>query len=294
MRASNQGGAVVVVGSLHHDIVVEADRQPLRGETLMGDKWYPKFGGKGGNQAVAAARAGADVHVIGAVGRDSFGDTLIAGLDEAGVDHSGVARLDTGSGMSVAMVDGEGDYAAVVVTGANAAIDAEAVRTSDVLQRASVLLLQNEVPADINMVAAQTARDAGALVVWNAAPMRPDPERLIEMVDVLVVNAVEAEQFCGLRVGSLENAKQAAQMICEGGVDAVVTAGSAGCAWATPHGDSGALPAEFVKDAKAHGAGDVYCGVLAAKIADCSLSESIQAASTAAHRHVSGQPVFQD
>ena len=288
MRGLKSGGPVVVVGSLHHDIVVRADRQPMRGETLMGHEWFPKFGGKGGNQAVAAAQLGAAVSFIGAVGRDAFGDELIAGLDANGVDRTAVERVETGSGMSVATIDRDGDYAAVVVTGANAAISRKSVSGNETLACASILLLQNEVPPAINLTAAETARNAGATVIWNAAPMRADDENLVDLVDILVVNAIEAEQFCGQPVNSLDDAEQAALRLCGSGTDAVVTAGSAGCAWATAEGDKGRLSAAKVERPRAHGAGDVFCGALAAKLADASLSKSIRFASTAAHRHVSG------
>ncbi len=288
MRRSISADPVVVVGSLHHDIVVRADRQPMRGETLMGHEWFPKFGGKGGNQAVAAAQLGANVFFIGAVGDDAFGDELVAGLDAAAVDRTAVERVEVGSGMSVATIDHEGDYAAVVVTGANAAISRESVRGNEALARASILLLQNEVPPEINLLAAETAHKAGTMVLWNAAPMRADREGLIERVDLLVVNAVEAEQFCGQSVDSLEEAEQAALRLCASGTDVVVTAGTAGCAWATTQGDTGCLPAKRVERPQAHGAGDVFCGALAAKLANASLSQSVQFASAAAHRHVSG------
>lgn len=288
MNVSKSGGPVAVVGSLHHDIVVQADRQPLRGETLMGHKWFPKFGGKGGNQAAAAARLGAKTHMIGAVGQDSFGDDLIAGLDSAGVDRTAVERVKTGSGMSVAIVDAEGDYSAVVVTGANAEINQETVATSSVMDRASVLLLQNEVPLVINQIAAAKAQQAGASVLWNAAPMRPDPEAFVKMVDLLIVNAVEAEQLCGQKVGSLQEAERAAFKLRDLGVSTVVTAGAAGCAWATLEGETGSLPAVAVAQGQAHGAGDVFCGALAAHLINAPLSQSIEFASAAAHRHVSG------
>lgn len=288
MRIRKPGGSVVVVGSLHHDIIVRADRQPLRGETLMGHEWFPKFGGKGGNQAVAAARLGAETHMIGAIGEDSFGDALIAGLDAAGVSRERVSRVATGSGMSVAMVDSEGDYSAIVVTGANAWLDPEEFDQTTIFDRASILLVQNEIPAAVNLAAAQAARRAGAAVLWNAAPMRPDTDALIELVDLLIMNAVEAEQFCGQPVRSLDEAAEAARSICQAGTNTVVTVGAAGCAWATANGDEGSLPAERVENAQAHGAGDVFCGALAAHLVDAPLSVSLSFAAEKARRHVAG------
>jgi ribokinase len=117
---------VVVVGSLHYDILVDAPDRPRKGETVTGRSWAPKFGGKGGNQAAAARRQGAPTAMVGAVGKDSFGAALLEGLDRAKVDRSAVAILDgVGSGMSVAIFDDGGDYGAVIVSGANLAFAAD-------------------------------------------------------------------------------------------------------------------------------------------------------------------------
>lgn len=291
MRAAKPDGPVVVVGSLHHDIVVRADRQPMRGETLMGHEWFPKFGGKGGNQAVAASKLGAETHMIGAVGRDAFAEDLIAGLERAGVNHEAVARVSKGSGMSVATIDRDGDYAAVVVSGANTAIDPGAVSSAKVFERTAVLLLQNEVPPEVNLCAAQAAQAVGAVVLWNAAPMRPDPEGLLNLVDLLIVNAVEAEQLCGQSVSTLDEAEAAAVALSDMGSSAVVTAGAAGCAWSTSDGLIGRLPARLAENPQSHGAGDVFCGALAANLPQRSLEESLKAASEQAFRHVSGFPI---
>jgi ribokinase len=121
--ASAPPPAVVVVGSLHYDIMVDAPDRPRKGETIAGRSGAPKFGGKGGNQAVAARRQGVPTDMVGAVGDDSFGTALLAGLDRAKVDRKNVAVLSgIGSGMSVAIFDNDGDYGAVIVSGANLAI----------------------------------------------------------------------------------------------------------------------------------------------------------------------------
>src|SRR5215211_1778207 len=167
---------VVVVGSLHYDIMVDAPDRPRKGETVTGYSWRPKFGGKGGNQAVAAAKAGADVRMAGA----------------GGVDASRVARLPgAGSGMSVAISDAGGDYGAVIVSGANLLVDPAALAEPGLWQGARALILQNELPDAINISAARAARTAGATVCLNAAPYRPLPGELAALIDVLVVNAIE-------------------------------------------------------------------------------------------------------
>jgi ribokinase len=143
MTMSNKP-VVVVVGSLHYDIMVDAPDRPRKGETVTGYSWRPKFGGKGGNQAVAAAKAGAEARMAGAVGDDEFGRFLLDALSAGGVDASRVQHLpSTGSGMSVAIADASGDYGAVIVSGANLLVDAAAFTEPDLWQDARALILQN-------------------------------------------------------------------------------------------------------------------------------------------------------
>src|SRR5437868_996330 len=119
---------IVVVGSLHFDIMVDAPDRPRKGETVTGFAWRPKFGGKGGNQAVAAAKAGAEIRMVGAVGDDDFGRFIVEKLSASGIDASRVQRLsNVGSGMSVAISDQDGDYGAVIVSGANLLADSAAL-----------------------------------------------------------------------------------------------------------------------------------------------------------------------
>ena len=158
---------VAVVGSLHLDIMTKAPRLPALDETVLGQSWHFKCGGKGGNQAVAAARAGARTAFIGCVGNDDFGSRLLAHLDAAKVDRSRVS-IDpkSGSGMSVAMEDTDGNYSAVVVSGANQNIrpaQYEGLSTR-------VLLIQNEISASATLDAARACKRGKAFVVYNTAP----------------------------------------------------------------------------------------------------------------------------
>ena len=150
--------AVVVVGSLHYDIMVDAPDRPRKGETVAGLSWSPKFGGKGGNQALAAEGQGVPTAMVGAVGGDDFGAALLAGLDRGGVDRSAVATLSgVGSGMSVAIFDAEGDYGAVIVSGSNLSVKPSQAH-DELLRSAKVLILQNEIPEGINGDVARRAR----------------------------------------------------------------------------------------------------------------------------------------
>src|ERR1700674_3469693 len=191
---------VVVLGSLHLDIMVHAPDRPKKGETLPGSAWGYKAGGKGGNQAVATAQFGARASMVGRGGDDDFGKRLLRHLMDAGVDAEYVyTDPEAGSGMSVAIIDAEGDYGAVIVSGANLRLsnkDLEEARL--VIRNAQVLVLQNEVLESINVAAAQLAKDDRIRVILNAAPARQLKPELATHVDVLVVNAVEAEMICGV------------------------------------------------------------------------------------------------
>lgn len=281
---------ILTVGSLHYDIMVEADHLPARDETAVGSRWYPKFGGKGGNQAVSVRRQGARSRMFGAVGDDDFGRFLRAGLRKAGVEDTHVATLPkTSSGMSVAIQDANGDYAATIVSGANLAIDPEALRKDAVWQDVSVLVLQCEVPDAVNLVAAAEAQRRGVRTVLNAAPARPLPADLPPLIDVLVVNAVEAEMMGAGHVCCLQSAAKAASYLAARFEAVVVTAGALGLAAHDADDTRLVLPAEQITVVSSHGAGDAFIGALATAIAGGSdLSAACRAASKAAALHVSG------
>lgn len=280
-------GDVVVVGSLHYDIMVKAPDRPRKGETVLGEAWWPKCGGKGGNQAVEAAFAGASVAMVGAVGDDDFGRTLLAHLKAAGVATGGIAVLaDAKSGMSVAIEDASGDYGAVVVSGANRRIVVDE-GVVPVFKPGGVLVLQNEIPAAANLAAARLAKAKGCRIVFNAAPaLEPDPA-LDMLVDVLVVNAIEAEMLGGGPVTDLASARDAADRLSRGSRTVVVTAGGDGVAYAGP-GFAGDVEAEPVRLVSTHGAGDCFVGTLAAGLAaGAAFGDAIRAANAAAGRLVS-------
>ncbi|MEP6565788.1 MAG: PfkB family carbohydrate kinase, partial [Mesorhizobium sp.] len=175
---------VTVFGSLHYDIMVDAPDRPRKGETVTGHAWQPKCGGKGGNQAVAAARAGMRAAMIGAVGDDDFGAALLANLDRTGVDRRFV-RVAAGasSGMSVAIFDSGGDYGAVIVSGSNLTLGGDDIAAAgEVVAQTAVLLLQNEVPEAANIAAARAVKAQGGRVVLNAAPARTLSAELIALI----------------------------------------------------------------------------------------------------------------
>lgn len=281
--------SVVVVGSLHYDIMVEAPDRPRKGETVTGHAWYPKFGGKGGNQAVASAKAGATTRIVGAVGHDSFADLMLETLQSQGIATDRVAKIEgCGTGMSVAIMDADGDYGAVIVSGANLQIDTEHFGDPALWQGARVLILQNEVPEAVNIAAARAARQFGLKVCVNAAPWRALPTELTELVDILVINAVEAEDMGGGAVHNLASAESAAIALTAQVATVVVTAGGDGVAWAVRGSGSHKQPAHPVAVISTHGAGDMFIGTLCHAIAqNADLESAIDSANAAAARHIS-------
>lgn len=287
----SQAPVVLVVGSLHHDIMVEADHLPRVDETAVGTRWYPKFGGKGGNQAVAAGAAGVQARMVGAVGRDGFGDFLLEALDRGQVDRGFVRQLvSVGSGMSVAIQDLAGDYAATIVSGANLRIDPSELADPALWADVRVLVLQNEIPERVNLAAAHAARARGVAVILNAAPARNLPDELRRLVDVLVVNAVEAEMSGAAAVSDLGSALAAAGHLAALYSNVIVTAGGQGLAVCVAGNEPVAVPARKVKVVSTHGAGDCFTGTLAAKLAQGQpLIEACRSAADAAALHVAGQ-----
>jgi len=285
---TNVVSKVVVVGSLHYDIMMDAPDRPRKGETVTGRSWQPKCGGKGGNQAVAAVQGGATTRMIGAVGHDHFGEALLMNLDQAGVDRSGVAILDGAvSGMSVAIFDDDGDYGAVIVSGSNLAIAAEQCGDTQ-LQGIDVLVLQNEISEVINHIAASAARRQGVTTILNAAPARVFVTDLPVLVDILVVNAIEAEMLGGGSVQSAADALRAAHTLTARFAAVLVTAGRDGVAYADRLGREYVVPSVPVVVASTHGAGDMFVGTLAAQLARGStMLAGIEAANSAAGKLVS-------
>ncbi|TCP96844.1 ribokinase [Cricetibacter osteomyelitidis] len=279
---------VIVVGSLHYDIVVEASHRPVKGETILGQKWFPKFGGKGGNQAVAAAKAGCSVTMVSAVGNDDFSAFLLNRLKQSNINTNFIQHIDSASsGMSVAIMDAEGDYGAVVVSGANLLIDTQQLKNEHLWENAAMLILQNEVAEKVNIAAAQQARQHNVPVCLNAAPAKILSPQLIELIDILIVNAVEAENMCGIRVINLDSALEAALILGKQFRQVIVTAGGDGVAY-TNQQEQGYVPSIKVKLISTLGAGDCFVGHLCASLIDGTpLSESVKHANRKAAEHVS-------
>lgn len=283
--------AIIVVGSLHYDIMIDAPYQPRTGETVTGSQWRPKFGGKGGNQAVAVQNAGGNCRMVSAVGSDEFGSFLLAQLRTSGVSTDHIQMVNnTGTGMSVAITDTTGDYAAVIVSGANLELDIQSLNHDTLWQGASMLLLQNEIAEQVNIAAARQAKLSRIPVCYNAAPARPIPDELCQSIDILIVNEIEAEMLSGYSVESLASANEVAVLLAQEYPTVIVTAGSKGVAAATDQGENFSLKAVDVQVVSTHGAGDTFVGCLcAALVSGQSLQEAVTKANTAASMHVSAR-----
>jgi ribokinase len=255
---------VVVVGSLNLDLVVRVPRLPGPGETASGGAVFRNPGGKGANQAVAAARLGRGVAMIGCVGDDQAGRDLLASLEADGVDSSHVRVVDgVPSGAAFITVSEDGENQIVVSPGANARLTAEDVGAAGAaLREAAVTLLQLEIPLE---AVAAAARTAGGRVVLNPAPVRALPEKLLEEVDVLVPNRVELAQLAAAPVpGTVEEATRLAGRLPARAV--VVTLGADG-ALVVEHGHASHVPAVPVRPVDTTAAGDAFCGGLADALA---------------------------
>jgi ribokinase len=261
--------SIAVLGSLHLDIVVHAPRLPLLGETLMGQRWTPVPGGKGLNQAVACARAGVNTRMLGATGTDDFAAPLMAHLRAHQVDTNGVKQIaGARSGMCVVTTESGGDYSAVVVSGVNASLTIDDVAGwVDDLTASSALVLQNEVPREVNAAAARCMARLGRPVILNAAPFRALGPQDLEGVTLLVVNAVEAEMMGAAPVVDLPSAMRASAQLHEALLVAVVvTAGPHGVAWTETDGLSRQVAGQPVQVISTLGAGDTFVGHLAAAV----------------------------
>jgi ribokinase len=244
---------VVVVGSANMDLVAVTPRLPAPGETVLGTEFVSGPGGKGANQAIAAARAGASTAFLGAIGSDSFGVTLRARIAASGVDTSYTRVVYGTSGVAVIMVNAEGENSIVVTPGANAALTALTDPELAAVREADVMVAQMEIPVETVIQAAATARAAGTRVVLNAAPARELPQELLDVVDLLVVNEIEARAIGGRDFRALLAKVPRV----------VVTLGAQGAWYGERNGGERRMPAFQVSTVDSTAAGDAFTGALA-------------------------------
>jgi ribokinase len=268
---------IVLFGSINLDLIFPLPHIPRVGETVLGTEVRIGPGGKGANQALAAARDGAQVFMAGAVGRDVLADSALALLQATGIDLSRVARVEGSTGCAAIAVDPAGNNAISVGSGANLLAHASQVEDA-LLTSAATVLLQMEVPAEETACLIGRARERGARVILNLAPAAALPETALRAVDILLVNEAEAD-WLGASFGCTASAAALREAL---GVTVIRTLGGEGLEAATPHGNR-RLPAWTIKPVDTTAAGDCFAGVLAAALdRGAALDEAVRRASAAA------------
>lgn len=270
---NNRTPKVAVVGSLNIDLVCHATRRPDKGETLIGDAFDIFTGGKGFNQATAAARLGAEVTLVGSVGADPFGEMLLRATENEGIDSRFVTkRTDTGTGVATIVIEPDGDNSIIVIPRANMALTtAEIDAAADAIANADVLLLQLETSIAASEHAAAIAKAHGTTVILNPAPAQPLPDSLLTHVDILTPNQSETELLSKMQVSNDEEARNAAAVLRARMANTetstvVLTLGKRGALILTAT-TSESVPARAVEAVDTTGAGDAFCGALATALA---------------------------
>lgn len=276
---------IVVAGSSNTDMIVKVPRIPKSGETILGGKFTTAAGGKGANQAVAAARAGGEVTFIARVGDDMFGEQALKGFES---DHINVKYVKTDnaepSGVALIFVDEKGENSIAVASGANARLSPQDVDVAeDVIKSSDILLMQLETPLETVTRAAGIAKQAGVKVILNPAPACPLDDALLSILSVITPNESEAELLTGIAVTDVLSAEKAALALLNKGLEVVIiTLGNKGALLKT-RDISEVVPGFKVDAVDATAAGDVFNGSLSVAIAEGkTLEEAIQFANAAA------------
>lgn len=255
---------VLVIGSLNADLVVRAPHFPQPGETISGDDLHIIPGGKGANQAVAAARQGASVAMLGRVGKDSFGPFLLDSLRSNSVDTTYVSADDSATGTAIIVVDASGQNSIVLSAGANGKVTPKDIEALNI--EAKVLLLQLEIPLETVIHAAKWGKQKGMTVILNPAPGREQPDELIANVDYILPNETELSLLTGVPITDISSTEKAAQiLLARGAKNVIVTLGSKG-AWLVSSGQTSQVNAYKVDVVDTTAAGDAFIGGFASAL----------------------------
>ena len=255
-------GKILVVGSLHLDVIVHSSRLPKPDETLLGDKVSYRFGGKGGNQALAAAKIDVQVFMAGRIGTDNFGKQIYDTLSNQNINLDGLKMVDEATGMSVALIGSDGIYSAVVVSGVNQTIELSEIAVPDDL---TVLVLQNEINTDANFEIIKKVPKS-TFVILNAAPALTPNKDFFERIDLLIVNQLEAKMLLN-EEPSIFNILDALRKLQNlGPKEVIITLGADGYTGISKNGEIFSEPGIKVDVLSTHGAGDSFVGTLAAFI----------------------------
>ncbi|MEG1290777.1 MAG: ribokinase [Lachnospiraceae bacterium] len=252
---------IVVIGSMNYDIILKIPRLPKMGETLPVKEAGFSAGGKGANQAVQAAKLGLDTYMVGCVGTDFQGKMLTDTAKGYGVNTDYVRRVEGPSGMGIIDALEDGNVFACIVRGANFEITKEDIdHASSLLKEAKIVILQMEIPMDINLYAISKAKEYGCQILLNAAPAEEIPLEYLKKCDILVVNEVEAGFYLKETINSIEKAETGAKKIAqELGIDCIITLGKDGAVVAENKNIT-FIPAKKVAAIETTGAGDSFIG----------------------------------
>ncbi|MBL7135896.1 MAG: ribokinase [Candidatus Marinimicrobia bacterium] len=261
---------IVVVGSSNTDMVIKLERLPGPGETIIGGDFIMAAGGKGANQAVAAARLGGEVTLVARVGADIFGGQAIQNFQKEGINADFIVEdNEDPSGVALIFVDRKGENSIAVASGANENLSSEDVmKAKDVIASSEILIMQLETPLETVKTAAKIAHENGVKVILNPAPARALDGPIYQYLSILTPNETEIELLTGMTVQDEKSAEKAARVLLAKGLGTIiVTLGSKGALLVTQD-DCKRIPGFEVKAVDATGAGDVFNGALAVAIAE--------------------------
>ncbi|MFI5153261.1 MAG: ribokinase [Chitinophagales bacterium] len=261
----SKGPGIVVIGSSNTDMVVQAERLPGPGETIIGGKFFMNAGGKGANQAVAAARLGGTVTFMAKIGNDLFGKEALELFEKEGIDCSCMASdLENPSGVALITVDQKGENCIVVAPGSNATLSSKDLSEKiSVISQADILLMQLEIPMETVAWVVETGASKRTRIILNPAPAQKISDKVLRQINIITPNETEAEILTGIGVSDEDSAGRAAKVLQQKGVESVIiTMGSQG-AFLLDRDHSELIPAPTVRAVDTTAAGDIFNGALA-------------------------------
>ncbi len=271
--------SIIVVGSCNTDMVIKSDRLPIPGETIIGGSFFMNPGGKGANQAVAAARLGGKVTFVSKTGNDVFGKQSVVLYNHENINTEFIfSDSKLPSGVALINVDAYGENSIVVASGANANLKpADIEIASKAIEEGDIILMQLEIPIETVEYTAKKAFEKGKKVILNPAPAQALSDTLLKQIDIIIPNRNEAEILSGIKVVEMESAQEAAKVIAQKGVNTVIiTLGNKG-ALIFDQGEFNFVPALVVEPVDTTAAGDTFCGAFSVGLAEGkSLIEAVQ------------------